>query len=154
LPHARQARILGVQFATDEHPEPTTMQPLSANAEQSNLVGDPPLPAARRPGYSGVVLTTLVDRARLVDLARTWGSRGEPGSHVLSEPSLGTVVVFPPHRRARVWLVGVVETTGRAGCRVAYIHPTDLAHSDRPEIRRCRPHTFRAVPEPGSVWAP
>jgi hypothetical protein len=116
------------------------------STERPNLVAATPLPASRQPGYSGRVLTTLADRAQLADLARTWGGRGEPGTHVVVEPVLGTIVAFPPHRRARVWLVGVVETTGRAGVRVAYIHPTDLTHSDRPEIKRCRPHAFRQVP--------
>jgi hypothetical protein len=98
------------------------------------------LPASHRPGYDGAVHTRLVDRAALLPLARRAAAlRGaDLGTPTLTDPALGTAVAW---RAGRVWRFGIVETTGRAGVRAAYV---ELARPDH--VRRARLTSCRGVP--------
>jgi hypothetical protein len=104
----------------------------------------PPLPATRRPGYRGGVHTRIVDRGELLALARAHRDLdGAPATPAITDPPIGTRVAFPPTPRARCWRAGIVETTGRAGTRVAYVADPDRDH---PDVHRARPHVFRELP--------
>jgi len=113
----------------------------------------PVVPACRRGDYIPPVITTqLADRARLIQLCDGYTRRGVPRSATterLENPARGTAVLFS--LSARVWAAGVIETTGYAGIRVAYIHPNDLVRARQqhtvPEVRRARPSAFFALPE-------
>jgi len=113
----------------------------------------PVVPASRRGDYTPPTITTqLADRGRLARLCDAYSHQGAPRSATterLENPTRGTAVLFS--LSARVWAAGIVETTGYAGIRVAYIHPRELARARErhgvAEVRRARPSAFFALPE-------
>lgn len=115
----------------------------------------PVVPASRRGDYQPPqITTTLIDRHALIELCDSYSRRDRRGALTerLEEPSIGTRVLFS--LSARIMAAGVIETTGYAGTRVAYIHPADLVRARREghavDVRRARPSAFFALPEEGS----
>jgi hypothetical protein len=111
----------------------------------------PVVPATRRGDYRAPQITTrLADRQTLISLCDNHTRRDRRGADTDPvEPAIGDAVMFS--YSARVMAAGIVETTGYAGTRVAFIHPADLVRARQNghavDVRRARPSAFFALPE-------